>query len=192
METIYPNIILSKKNANFIKNGPNNFSLFFSLQNNNIIIPKIIDFDLIKTIYDLNTDIYEKVIMTKIDEKQVILNILFKPLFEDLGFPQIYSYIKVEKTIIYDDLSNKKYREIIFHSSSITNEKPTNIPDDAKLFHLNDMIMNCKILDNHNIELNCTLNINENVNIPKIGEKIIGNILYKILERFKLFIDKIA
>lgn len=192
METIYPKIILSKKNANFIKNGPNNFSLFFSLQNNNIILPKIIDFDLIKTIYDLNTDIYEKVIMTKIDEKQVILNILFKPLFEDLGFPQIYSYINVEKTIIYHEESNKTYSEIIFHSSSITNEKPTNIPDDAKLFHLNDMIMNCKILDNHNLEFNCTLNINENVNIPKIGEKIIGNILYKILERFKLFIDKIS
>ena len=46
--------IYSKEGFVFKKNEQNNYSLFFHMENNDIILSKIIDFNLFKLIYDLN------------------------------------------------------------------------------------------------------------------------------------------
>ncbi len=38
----------------------NHYKLTFSMTNKNIVMSKIIDFGLIKLVYDLNSDVYEK------------------------------------------------------------------------------------------------------------------------------------
>ena len=62
----------------------NHYSLTFSMENNKIVLSKIIDFNLIKLIYDLNPDVYEKVNIEKINDNEVILTLLMKHFFEDL------------------------------------------------------------------------------------------------------------
>ena len=47
-------MILDKDGLKIIKCAPNKFKLRFHLENNSIYIEKIIDFPLIKLIYDLN------------------------------------------------------------------------------------------------------------------------------------------
>jgi hypothetical protein len=61
-------ILFDKDGFKFIRVRKNHYKLSFNMENNNIIISKIIDFNLIKLIYDLNQDVYEKVNIQKIND----------------------------------------------------------------------------------------------------------------------------
>ena len=45
--------LYSKEGFRFVKNENNNYNLSFEMENNHIILSKIIDFNLVKLIYDL-------------------------------------------------------------------------------------------------------------------------------------------
>ena len=90
-----PEILYSKEGFEFLKVFKNKYSLKFSIENPNIILHKIIDFSLIKLMYDLNADIYEKINLEKINDNEAIMTILMKHLFEDLGLPQKFSHINI-------------------------------------------------------------------------------------------------
>ena len=51
--------LYSKEGFRFVKNENNNYNLSFEMENNHIILSKIIDFNLVKLIYDLNVDIFK-------------------------------------------------------------------------------------------------------------------------------------
>jgi len=87
------NVLYSKEGFKFTKNKNNDYSISFLMQNNSIVLSKIIDFNLIKLIYELNPDVYEKINMEIINENEAISNLLMKHLFKDLGLPQRYSYL---------------------------------------------------------------------------------------------------
>ena len=70
------NVLYSKEGFIFTKNDKNDYTLSFSMQNNSIVLSKIIDFNLIKLIYDLNGDIYEKININIINENEAIANLL--------------------------------------------------------------------------------------------------------------------
>ena len=74
----------------------NHYSLTFTMENNKIVLSKIIDFNLIKLIYDLNPDVYEKVNIETLNNDEVNLTLLMKHFFEDLGLPQRYSFIHMK------------------------------------------------------------------------------------------------
>jgi hypothetical protein len=86
------------------------------MENKNIVMSEIIDFNLIKLIYDLNPDVYEKVSIEKVNDNEVILTLLIKHFFEDLGLPQRFSFIHMIK-IIEDT-------QISFVGQSIKSHKP--------------------------------------------------------------------
>ena len=75
------NVLYSKEGFIFTKNDKNDYTLSFSMQNNSIVLSKIIDFNVIKLIYDLNSDIYEKININIINENEAIANLLIKHLF---------------------------------------------------------------------------------------------------------------
>ena len=52
-------VLFNKDNFKFTRVNQNHYIIEFTIENNNIDLSKIIDFNLIKLIYDLNTDIYE-------------------------------------------------------------------------------------------------------------------------------------
>jgi hypothetical protein len=182
IEEEYPKILIDKKSIKFIKNNKNIYNINFSLENKNILLYKIIDIDLIKVLYDLNVDIYEKVSIEKISDHEAIIKLLFRSLFEDCGIPQIYSYLNVKKVVKNDKIN--------FFSMSII-EKPNDIGEDVILFNMNRMDTSCRIINENKIDIIIDININESIDIPPIIEKLIGNIFIKLISRFKLFIEKI-
>jgi hypothetical protein len=175
----------------------NKYSLNFNMVNDNILLSEIINFDLIKLIYDLNSDIYEKVSITKTnnDDREITMAILLKHFFEDLGFPQKYSFIKMQKTID----ANK----IIFHSQSINTDTsldmpipiqiPIQIPTDAELMVIQNMISICEILTPHEIAFSINIEFGSEFDseLPFFVEKMMGTVLYKIVKRVKQFIENI-
>jgi len=176
--------ILFNKNDFIVKKiAKNNFSLDFFIENQNFILSSMINFDLIKLFYDLNPDIYEKVILEKQNETQCVAIFLLKHLFKDLGVSQKYSHFNIIKTVSKD--------KIIFESKTITNIKPEIIPSNVEL--LNSIAnCHCDIITPHKIHFTIFIEINNEIKLPEIIEKVVGNILYKIFKRIKQFIENIV
>lgn len=177
------NILYSKEGFIFVKNMKNNYSLSFEMENNNIFLPKIIDFNLVKLIYDLNSDIYEKVNLHSINENEATIVLLMKHLFEDLGLPQRFSHVYMKKIV--------GEKNIKFISQTIKSERPPDMPPDAEVMNIQNMTCNCELLTQHKIKFTCNILFEPIMNIPAVMEKIVGLILYKIFNRVKQFIENV-
>ena len=178
-----PEILYSKDGFKFVKLLKYKYSLNFSIENPNIILHKIIDFNLIKLIYDLNPDIYEKINLQQIDENEAIMSVLMKRLFEDLGLPQRFSYVKIKK---YTD-KNK----ITFISESIKTSRPHGMPLDSEQLPLQTMTCNCDIITPHKILFTLDILFNPNMITQSFAEKMMGLITFKMFNKVKQFIENI-
>lgn len=165
------------------KKGKNMFETNFSIENKNLIIPKILDFSLIKLICELNQDIYESINIDTIDENNVIILLTVKHLFEDLGISQKYFHLQVEKT--YEN------NKIIFKSQTLKN-KPTNISEDIELVDVKNFNIYCNIITPNKVDFTITIMFDQSMVIPSYFDKMIGSFLNKIFNRVKQFIEKIT
>jgi hypothetical protein len=177
-------LIFSKEEFEFNRTQKNHYSLNFNMENKNIYISKIIDFNLIKLIYDLNTDIYEKVEMKKFSEDDAFVILLMKHLFEDIGLPQRYSVINIKKYIEND--------KIIFQSNTIACDKPIGIPLEAEILFIKNLICVCNLITPHKINFSLNIHFGAGTKIPPFAEKMVGMIIFKIFNRVKQFIENIV
>jgi len=178
-----PVILYSKEGLIFTKNEQNNYSLSFSIENNSIVLSKIIDLNLIKLIYDLNNDIYERCNINIINENEAVSNLLMKHLFKDLGLPQFFCYLHIKKII--------EENNIQFIVQSIKPETPEGVPSNAELMPIKNMICDCRIITPHQIIFICNIQFEKSMLIPQVVEKLVGLILYKIFNRVKQFIENV-
>ena len=58
-------VLVEKDGMKFIKLEKNKYNLTYSIENKNINLEPLVNFELIKLIYELNPDIYEKVVLNK-------------------------------------------------------------------------------------------------------------------------------
>lgn len=177
-------ILFDKDGLKFIKCKKNHYNLIFAMENQNIILSKIIDFNLIKLIYDLNPDVYESSNIEYLNDNECIINLLMKHFFEDLGLPQRFSFMHINKNI--------KDNQITFHCQTIKTHRPPTMPPDAELFNIDQMINICDIITPHKIVFNFNIIFNPNMNVPPFAEKIVGTIVRKIFNRVKQFIEKVT
>jgi hypothetical protein len=175
--------LYEKEGFIFTQIKKNNYKIEFCMENKNIILSKIIDFNLIKLIYDLNTDIYETVELEIINDNEAIATILMKNFFEELGLPQKFSYLHIKREI--------EDNKIIFRSQSIQSHRPINIPTDAELMGVENMISVCDIITPHKMHFSFNIIFDANLIIPPFVEKIMGIILHKIFKRVKQFIENV-
>ena len=176
-------VLLNKEGLQFARVKAKHYALTFSMENPNIILSNIIDFNLIKLIYDLNSDIYEKVILDKINDEEAVATLLMKHFFEDLGLPQRFSFLHIKKIV--------EERRIIFVSQSIRSHKPEGMPEDAELMAINDLTSICNIVTPHKINFSFNIIFDPIMNIPPFAEKMVGLILFKIFKRVKQFIENV-
>lgn len=184
-------ILVHKDGMKFVKLSTNHFNLSFQIKNNNIRLPEVIHFDLIKLIYDLNPDIYEKSVVDKKTENEAVITLLMRHFFEDLGLPQKYTHINMKREVFYDEVSGN-CTQIVFTTSSVaTYERPTIIPPDAELVLMDTMQITVNCLSNHLCEFNCLVVLNNQFKMLPFMEKMIGTIVNKVFNRGKEFIEHI-
>jgi hypothetical protein len=177
------NVLYSKEGFIFVKNLKNNYSLTFQMENTNIILAKIIDFNLVKLIYDLNTDIYEKINLQIHNENEAIINLLMKHLFEELGLPQRFSYLYMKKFVTENNIN--------FILQTIKYERPEGMPASAELMPIQNITCSCDIITPHKIKFTCNILFEPTMNVPPVAEKLVGLISYKIFNRVKQFIENV-
>jgi len=176
-------ILFIKEGFVFSRIKKNNYKLEFSIENNYINIPKIIDFNLVKLIYDLNPDIYEKINIQILNEHEAVLAALFKHFCEDLGLPQNYSFLNMRLI--------KEETKIVIRSQTIYAHKPDFIPDNTELMKMDELTSICNIITPHKVLFSFHVTFNPLENIPVFAEKMVGVILFKIFKRVKQFIENI-
>ena len=175
-------IIYEKDGFKFEKLKDNAFNLSFNVENSKLNLPSLINFDLVKLIYDLNSDIYISNHLQKIPESNAaIIILLMKQFFEDLGLPQRYSHLYMTQ-----ETTDK---QIVFSACSIHTGKPIGIPDEAELMPIKYMVITCDIITQHNIDFNCSIVFEDDLKIPPFAEKVIGIMIHKIFMRVKKFIN---
>ena len=158
-------VLYEKDGMKFTKIHDKKYSMDFFMENKNILLANVVNFDLIKLIYELNGDIYETVDIKNTSDNEATVVLVMKHLFEDLGLPQRYSYLHMTKIV--------NNNEIIFRSQSIYSERPENIPKDSELMALKESIGTCKIISPHKITFSFAVVFEDYVKIPQFAEKIL-------------------
>ena len=179
-------IFKSKNEIEFKRIKTHNYKVSFELNNNNIILPKILNMDLLELVYMLNKDIYDYSNLVKVNDGEAILINVMKPFFKDLGLPQRFSHLKIEKSVMNED-------NIQFKSTTLCDEKTRdeNIPINAQLLPIELMITDCKIQNIHSILFTQTIIFDEKLMpvMPPYLEKMIGSVTCKVFTRMKQFIE---
>jgi hypothetical protein len=176
-------ILFNKEGFIFSRIKKNHYKLAFSIENNNITISKIIDFNLIKLIYDLNPDVYEKVNIEKFNDYEVAFTLLMKHFFEDLGLSQKFSFLHMKKIV--------EEKRIIFQAKSIRDHIPQCMPLGSEQMNIQDFTSVCDIITPHKIDFACDIIFDPTANIPSFAEKMVGIIIFKIFKRVKQFIENV-
>ena len=182
------NTLMDKNGMKINKLTNNEYTVSFSMQNNQLILPSIINFDMVKLIFDLNPDIYEKSILKKNTtlENATICS-LMKDLYSDLGIPQSYVCMLVEMI----KLNNSIRFNCIPLSNKTTPLEFSGIPD-LYLLPVKNLIIDCNILTNHCLEINCKINLNDDIEIEQFIEKMVITIVHKVFIRLKQFIENLS
>ena len=180
-------ILIEKNGMKIAKQDTNDYTVEFSVYNNQFILPAIINFDMVKLIFDLNPDIYEKSILKKNTLDNVTILSLMKDLYSDLGIPQSYVCMSVD----------------IFRSNNSINFRCNPLKDrttplefrgipNLYLMPFKNMVFDCKIITNHHVELVCRIKAEDDVEIEPFIEKMLINVVNKIFIRLKQFIENLT
>ena len=181
--SIEEKVLFEKEGLKFSKFGTNRYCTTFHIKNNNIRLADVINFDLIKLMYDLNPDIYEFVQLEKLGDNDANCLLVMKHFFEDLGLPQRYAYLRMHKHIVGET--------IVFEASSDYTNPPKNIPDSCKPTAITNIKSICEIITPHEIQFTHNIYFNEANIMPVFVEKMVGVIINKIFKRVKLFIENV-
>ena len=178
-------ILYEKNGTKIIKMENGNYNLFFSIENKKICLSSVINFDLIKLIYDLNKDICEKVNLEKHDENNAVITVLIKNLFGDLGLPQKYSCLYILKSC--------QNNTIIFDLTTKSNERPYWINKDIELANIKSIKLICDLSGSqHKVDFKCVIDFQEDTEAPVFIQKVSVMIINKIINRLKQFIENVV
>jgi hypothetical protein len=83
-------------------------------------------------------------------------------------------------------------RKITFASESIKSHRPPNMPQDAELMVIENMISIFDIVTPHKVNFSCNIIFEESIKIPSFAEKMTGMISNKIFKRVKQFIENVT
>jgi hypothetical protein len=171
---------------NKVSNGE--YNIKFCLENKNIQLDKLVDFNLLKLLYDLNPDIYEKIDLQIFDDVRATILAINKHLFQDLGISQKYTHLEIQKSLVGTT-------KIVFDLRTVKDNSTENslshvIPENAEQLPIEKFIIVCDIWNQHKIETTIHFKIDTDlIEYPDFIENLVCKIFIKMFKRVKQFID---
>lgn len=182
----------NNQNNNFQMNKINSgeYNIRFYLENSSIQLDNIIDFHLIKLLYELNQDIYEKIEFKIFNDTQATLLAINKHLFQDLGISQKYSHLNITKKI---QGSNKIIFDLQTVKSNSTELSMSHlIPKKAEGLPIEHFLIVCNVINKHKIDITIDFKIDtDTIELPVFVESALCKIFIKMFKRVKQFIENI-
>ena len=176
--------IIHQKNGIVIKLlDKNKYELSFEIENNNIILKKLINFQLMRIIYEVNKDIFDDFSLDIYSDNEADIYLSFKHFFEDLGFQKRYNLLHVN---MHNDTNC-----VIFTANTRYNTplKHTNVNVNSTILPIDNLQITCNIVTAHKIKIVNVITFNTSFEIPGFVEKMSVQIFNKIFLRIKQFIE---
>jgi hypothetical protein len=186
MNILEQKVIMDKKDYRMTRIKKNCYSFEYVIENNNILLEKIINFDFIKLIYELNkTDIFEDFHIDIHADNRATVYALFNHFFSDFGYGQKYVYL--------DIVTETHDKTLIFKTKPNNNHLPKSIKTklDVEIMPVSDIITVCHFINPHKVSIETLTNFHSHFDYPDFMEKMATTIISKIFLRTKQFIEKI-
>ena len=167
-------IILKNDYFYFSRQKNNNYVTNCKIENNNIQVNDIFNLNLLKLMYQVNSDIFETIDYTIINENEANLYLLIKPLLQNLGIWQRFVSLKFTRFVLADD-------SVVF--IGVPDIDYGNLKHNCKnavLAPLNKIIFHCSLSTPHKFNLKTYFTLEDNFVFPIILEKLIGTIFKKV------------
>lgn len=177
------NNLKNKTKVTFTKLSNNTFKLESFIENKNIFLEKLLNFDLIRLFYQVNSQYFETVDFKLINENEAILFILMKPLINHFGSTSRYVNLKITKRV-------ESNTRVFFTGSTcdIFNKKINSSILPSPLLNAS---ITCNIINPHLLHISEVLIFDENYANYSIFEKILSSILKIIFKQTIQAIEEI-
>lgn len=175
------NTIIKKNGFCFSKTNENQYITNFEIKSENLDLSKLLNFDIMKLIYDLNPDLIADCKIDKITDSKARFAILFKPFFKDIGIPQKFVHVEITQQV--------HENKIIFFGHPIKDRPSFEIPPGCIQLPAKQMRYECNIINMHHVIVTQLISLDATFKIKPFIEKFLGNILIKIFTRVKQFIE---
>lgn len=175
------NCIIDKNGFQFFKNNSHHYSTKFEIKSSKLDLTQIINFDLMKLVYDLNPELFEECKIEKISETKAKFIILFKHFFKDVGLPQRFAHVELSREVIDD--------KIIFIGNSSSDPPNIKIPSGCIQLPAKKIKYECVMINNGHTKVTQNMYLDNTFQIQPFVEKFLGGILIKIFLRVKQFIE---
>jgi hypothetical protein len=167
-----------------ISQTENSFNLQYRIINKQMYLDKLINFQFLNIIYELNKSLFDDFKIQIISEDKATIYILFKWLFKDFDIKQCAVVLNINRTAL-------KENQICFECTSISDANLFyTIPEHIKILNIDNLTINFDISDKHNIHINNTIIFQKKPNILPYIQKMTAQIISKMIINTKQFIEK--
>ncbi len=180
-----PKKIIDKDDIQMEKIEKNKYILKFSIKSSNLYLKKLIGFDIVKILYEVNKDIFDDFDMNQSGERGEVY-FLIKHFFSDFGLPQKYMHLQIQK--IQDEKSNA----VLFFCQNANPDIYTSvlrIPNKGEQMNTDLIHVVCYVINDHQVDVVNTIFLHEDVDIPAVVEKMAGILISKMFLKVKQFIE---
>jgi hypothetical protein len=180
METAKTTLMKKDDTFLFTKLCRNQYGLAFSIVNDKLYLPGIVNLDFVKVLYNLSPEIFSSVHLEKINDDEGILLILVKPLFKELGIVQRFLYFYVKRI--------QEGNRIVFESQTIQRERPDCVPANAELINIENFTNEFTFHSPHKMDIVNKITLDDAVVVPPFVDKVMKSLVVRIFKRVKEFI----
>jgi hypothetical protein len=166
----------------------NHYNVIMTVENPNIFMEKILNFNLIKVIFEVNKNYFESCLLEENENgTEGNLYLLVKPLFKELGVYQRYISLHVTKH------ENKNNGTIDFVGVSFPEYgEKKNLCKKAMMAPIKEMPISSQIYNAHKMSLTIQIILEDDFEIPSLLEKIFINLLKDSYSKTIDFLEKIT
>jgi hypothetical protein len=180
-------ILIQKKNLCLSRIIKNKYQLDCIIENTNIYLDKIINFQFIKLMYEANKNYFEVIQLDIVNDNEAYLYLLVKPILKELGIVQRYISLKLTKYV--DTAINKIYfKGVSFPEYG----KKINECKNAVLSPIYEINIVCTIIHSHKIQIQQTFLFEDKFVSPPLFETIFAKMLKDIFKQIIKVIEYIT
>ena len=173
-----------------ISQTENSFNLQYRIINKQMYLDKLINFQFLNIIYELNKSLFDDFKIQIISEDKATIYILFKWLFKDFDIKQCAVVLNINRTALKEDQICFECTSVSTSSVSNANSSFYTIPEHVKILNVDNLTICFDISDKHNIHVDNTIILQKKPNILPYIQKMIAQIMSKMIINTKQFIEK--
>jgi len=188
MATETMEIIINNKDVKISKTeieSSNLYNLQYCISNKNMYLDKLINFNFLSIIYELNKSLFDDFKVNIISEDRATVYILFKWLFKDFDIKHYCVFLEINKVVI-------DANTICFECVSDNNNINNDLKSDIQILHIDKLTICFDITDKHLVHINNTICFKKNPILVPYIQKMISQIISKMIINSKQFIEKMS